>query len=90
MMFLELMDKITLNENDEYIVVNITVVDGVKYYLLADEYNDIMIGYIDGNDFVSIENNLKFGKILLKFDPNEVLKYFNESEIEQLLDENKN
>ncbi|MBO6195747.1 MAG: hypothetical protein J6O56_05365 [Bacilli bacterium] len=89
-MFLELMDKITLNENDEYIVVNITVVDGVKYYLLADEYNDIMIGYIDGNDFVSIENNLKFGKILLKFDPNEVLKYFNESEIEQLLDENKN
>ena len=89
-MFLELMDKITLNENDEYIVVNITVVDGVKYYLLADEYNDIMIGYIDGNDFVSIENNLKFGKILLKFDTNEVLKYFNESEIEQLLDENKN
>lgn len=89
-MSLDLMDKITLNESNEYIVANITVVDGVKYYLLVDKDNDIMIGYIDGNELVSIENNLKFGKILLKFDPNEVLKYFSENEIEQLLDENKN
>ena len=82
-MKLELMDEITLNTDEKYMVVNITNVDSREYYLLVNKLQDIMIGYIDGDEFVSIQDNYKFNELLTKFDPNKVLKKYSNIEIDE-------
>ena len=73
---IEIMDTISIDDNRDLIVANKTVYNNKEYYLLVNEEDpsDVLIGYIDNNELVSIEDKNEFNKILGLFDINELLK----------------
>lgn len=82
-MKIEMMDHITLQDNRNYIVSNITKFNNKEYYLLlniADD-TDIMIAYLDNSDLVSITNTYDYINILKHFDTSKILKGFSTEEI---------
>lgn len=81
-MKLDLMDEITLDSNDKFFVSNIINIDGNNYYLLVSEDDDIIIGYIDGDELVSIEDESKYINVLTKFDTDKLLGDFNEEKLQ--------
>lgn len=74
-MQLELMDTIQLVDNRKYIVSNSTIIDNKKYYLFINDEieTDIVIGYIDSNDLVMIDDPKEYTKILSSFDCDKIL-----------------
>lgn len=69
-MKLDLMDALTLDDDEVYIVANISHYQGKQYYLLCndDDIADIMLAYVDGAELVSVEDEDEFIKILQTFD----------------------
>jgi hypothetical protein len=82
-MKIELMDHITLENNRNYIVSNITKFNNMEYYLLLniDDDSDIMIAYLDNSNLVSIENIDEYINILKEFDTGKILNKFSIEEI---------
>lgn len=82
-MKIELMDHITLEDNETFIVSNIINYNNKEYYLLLnfDDDTDVMIAYLDNSDLVSINDVDEYIKILGQFDTNKILKNFSADEI---------
>ncbi len=77
-MKIELMDTIQLEDNRKYIVASTSIVNKIKYYLLINDEieTDIVIGYVDGNELVMIDDTVEFSKILSTFDYEKLLNKF--------------
>lgn len=84
-MSLEIMDIITLNDDKKFFVSNKTNVDGVEYYLLVNEDDGIMVGYVENDEFVSIQDEMKYSELIVKFDPNKVIGNKTEEDLKGLL-----
>ena len=77
-MKIELMDTIQLEDNRKYIVASTSIVNKIKYYLLINDEieTDIVIGYVDGNELVMIDDTVEYAKILSTFDYEKLLNKF--------------
>lgn len=75
-MKIELMDRITLEDDTKYIVANTLEYNNKIYYLLVNDEDDtdIMIAYLENMELLSIEDVDEYKKILLKFNTDIILK----------------
>ena len=75
-MKIELMDRITLEDDTKYIVANTLEYNNKIYYLLVNDEDDtdIMIAYLKNMELLSIEDVDEYKKILLKFNTDKILK----------------
>ena len=69
-MKLEIMDLVEVNNDDEYLVANVTEYNNKDYYLLVnyDDDSDIMIAYVDDSKFIPVKDSNEYAKILQTFD----------------------
>ena len=80
------MDQITIEDDRNFIVSNITKYNDKEYYLLVnvDDESDVMIAYLDGEELISVEDVMEYIEILKKFDTNKILSDFTLNEIIEL------
>ncbi len=85
-MKIEIMDQITIEDDRNFIVSNITKYNDKEYYLLVnvDDESDVMIAYLDGEELISVEDVMEYIEILKKFDTNKILSDFTLNEIIEL------
>lgn len=71
-MKLKIMDLVEVNNDDEYLVANVTEYNNKDYYLLVnyDDDSDIMIAYVDDSKFIPVSDSNEYVKILQTFDTN--------------------
>ena len=85
MLDLEIMDRVTLDNNEKYIVANTLEKDSKKYILLVNEKKDtdVLVAYQEGNAIISVEDYNKAMTLLSIFNPNKIIKMIsNEDNIE--------
>ena len=82
-MKIEIMDQITLENDQSYLVCNTTQYNNKEYYLLVncDDKTDIMIAYFDKEELVSVDDITEYVKVMGTFDTDKVIKQFS-TEIE--------
>ena len=71
-MKLKIMHLVEVNNDDEYLVANVTEYNNKDYYLLVnyDDDSDIMIAYVDDSKFIPVSDSNEYVKILQTFDTN--------------------
>lgn len=69
-MKLKIMDLVEVNNDDEYLVANVTEYNNKDYYLLVNYYDDsdIMIAYIEDSKFIPVDDYNEYVKLLQTFD----------------------
>lgn len=75
-MKLDIMDSITLDNNDKYMVISKANYNGQEYYCLFNDNQKVMFGYIINNMFNEIKDNELNKKLLSLFDE-EIKKFSN-------------